>query len=312
MGAASSDHGAAVARLGRSAVAILESLYQHRLLSTVQVHELHTPAASPQWTRRVLVSLRQAGLVDVTRAPHGLGLWYATERGADAVETIGGRAEQRRKIIRPEQAAGPLQAHTLGVNDVGLAFVKAARERRGHECGPFAWRHEIAHPLSERRGRRAPEQLIADAVLTYQLAEDADSPPSYHYRFLELDRATIAVEDLAVKLTRYVRLYDFAPLDQHDGDGDPEPLWRRRYPVFPGVLVVLGGDLNRDSLERRRANLLSLARSHDELLETPEVEVAVCLLPELIERGPFAPIFRTVAEPRTSSDWLGGISDGQT
>jgi hypothetical protein len=62
---------------------------------------------------------------------------------------------------------------------------------------------------------------------------------------------------------------------------------------------------------RRRANLLSLARSHDELLETPEVEVAVCLLPDLIQQGPFAPIFRTIAEPRTSSDWLGAISDGQ-
>ena len=64
-------------------------------------------------------------------------------------------------MLKSEQAAGPLQQHTLGVNDVGTAFVKAARAR-GDECDPFSWRHEIAHPLGPPPGRRKPDQLIAE------------------------------------------------------------------------------------------------------------------------------------------------------
>ena len=44
--------------LGPTAVAILESLNQHRLLSTRQVHALHTPQASRRWTQRQLARLR--------------------------------------------------------------------------------------------------------------------------------------------------------------------------------------------------------------------------------------------------------------
>jgi len=50
----------------------------------------------------VLGRLLQVGLVAVTRAPGGLGLWYLTECGADAVETIPSRGEQRRKVILPK------------------------------------------------------------------------------------------------------------------------------------------------------------------------------------------------------------------
>jgi hypothetical protein len=42
-----------------------------------------------------------------------------------------------------------------------------------------------------------------------------------------------------------------------------------------------------------------------DLAETPEVEVSVCLLEDLAERGPFAPIFRTLADPGRLVDWLG-------
>lgn len=306
MEGARGDRGAAVARLGRSAVTVLESLYQHRLLSTLQIHELHTPMASDRWTRKVLGRLLQVELVAVTRAPGGLGLWYLTERGADAVETITSRAELRRKVILPEQAAGPLQAHTLGVNEIGCAFVRAARER-DHECGPFAWRHEIAHPLSERRGPRGGEHLIADALLTYQLTTPR-TPPAYHYRFIEFDRATIPAEHLSVKLARYARLYEFAPPDPDTTDGDPPPLWQRSYPVFPDVLVVLDGAPDHSALERRRANVLDLARSDSGLRAASEVGIAMCLLDDLIERGPFARIFRTLADPKTPADWLGATA----
>lgn len=294
-----------VGRLAPVAVAMLESLYQHRLLSTVQLRELHAPTTSKRWTQHLLASVRRAGLAAVTRRPGGSGLWYLTSRGADAVETIANRAEPRRKVIRPEHAAGPLQAHTLAVNEAALAFVRAARER-GDECGPFAWRHEIAHPLAPPPGRRAPEQLIADAVLTYQL-NAPDGSAQFPTRFLELDRATIPLDDLAAKLARYARLYNHAISLQ--ADEDPFPLWQASYPVFPEVMVILDG-APRPALMRRRATLLALCLDDEQLAKTPEVAIRVCLLEDLTEQGPFSPIFLTLAEPRRRSDWLGSIAEG--
>lgn len=288
-------------RLGALDVAVLESLYQHRLLSTRQVHVLHAPEALLREAQRSLARLRDTELAASVRIPGGLGLWYLTPLGLDAVETIPSRAELRRKVITPEQAAGPLQQHTLGVNDVGISFVRAARER-GHECGPYAWRHEIAHTLGPPPGRRRPDSLIADALLTYELA-DPGGGVSVHYRFLELDRATIPTADLAAKLVRYARLHRHAiPAD--DPADPPVPLWTRYYPVFPTVLVVLAHE-PRDRLERRRQVVLALCHENAELGDAPDVAVSVCLLEDLAARGPFAPIFRAAANPDTPTDWLG-------
>ncbi len=38
-------------RLGPTAVTVIESLNQHRLLSTRQIHALHMPQASLRWAR---------------------------------------------------------------------------------------------------------------------------------------------------------------------------------------------------------------------------------------------------------------------
>lgn len=280
---------------------VLESLYQHRLLSTRQVHALHAPDATARHAQLILARLAAAGLADRTREPGGLGLWFVTERGAEAAESITSRAEMRRKLIRPEQAAGPLRHHTLAVNDVGIAFAKAARER-GDEFGPFAWRHEIAHPLGPPPGRRQPEQLISDALLTYQLIKPGSF--STFYRLLELDRATMPVDALAAKLARYARLYHRTLAPDHPADL-PVSLWTRLYPVFPVVLLVLAGDTSA-RLEWRRDAVLALCRDDAELSETPEVEISVCLLEDLIEQGPFAPIFHTHPQRGKKVNWLGG------
>lgn len=113
-------------RLGATAVEILESIHQHRLLSTGQLHELHSPQATRRWIQLVAAELQRHELVAAVRRPNGTKLLYVTPDGADAVETIGSRAETRRKVVAPEQAAGPLQQHTLAVNDVGICFVRAA------------------------------------------------------------------------------------------------------------------------------------------------------------------------------------------
>lgn len=288
-------------RLGAAGVEVLESLGQHRLLSTRQIHLLHTPEASLRWTRGLLGRLRAAGLAASTARPGGLLCWHLTEAGADALEAIPTRAETRRKPITPEQAAGALQEHTLAVNEVGIAFVAAARER-GHECGPFDWFHEIAHPLGPPPGRRAPEQLICDAVLTYLLREEGGAG-SVAYRFVELDRANRSAPELARRIGRYARLYRRTVPREGGGSGSIV-LWERLYPVFPTLLVVLAGRRG-DRLEERRRTVLALCAQDPDLAAAPEVEVSVCLLEDLIERGPFAPVCRTLADPGRPVDWLG-------
>ncbi len=289
------------ARLGQAHVQIVESLNQHRLLTTVQVHTLHAPQTSRRYVQRMLDRLHDSGLVAVARGRRGLRVWHLTEQGVDAAETIPGRAEPRRKVILPGQAAGPLQQHTLGVNDIGIAFVNAARQRGDH-CDAWAWRHEIAHSLGPPPGRRTPEQLIADAVLTYELGE-ADGSTSVVYRFVEYDRATRSTVDLANRLGRYARLHrrDIPA----DDPADPQQLlWTRLYPVFPGVLVVLAGR-SADWLEQRRDTVLALCRQNPDLQRSPEVEITLCLLDDLRQRGPFATTCRTLADPNTPADWLG-------
>jgi hypothetical protein len=287
-------------RLGTTGVEILESLGQHRLLSTRQVHELHTPATSMRWTRHLLERLRRNGLVG-SIAERGGGLcWYVNEHGADALEAIPSRAETRRPRVTPEAAAGPLQEHSLAVNEIGVAFVRSAREREDDECGPFDWFHEIAHSLGPPPGRRAPEQLISDAVLTYQLGEEGGA--SVVYRFVELDRANRSAAELARRIGRYARLFHREV--EEDSSGSKVPLWESRYPVFPGLLVVLAGRPP-ERLDERRTTVLALCQADPGLSDAPEVEVSICLLADLVAAGPFAPICRTSVGPRTDVDWLG-------
>jgi len=146
---------AAGLRLPEATAKVLASLGEHRTMSTAQVRAIHFPERSVRRTQQVLAYLKRAGLVsyvEARRAPRRL--WFLTERGADYVLDAG-EVERRPKVLEPEQAAGPLQAHTLGVNEVGVSFLRAARER-GDDFGPLSWRHEIAHPLNRGRGPRSP------------------------------------------------------------------------------------------------------------------------------------------------------------
>jgi len=127
-------------------------------------------------------------------SPRRLSLWFITDAGADAVEAGGARVELRRRVTSHEQAEGPLKKHTIAVNQVGVEFVRAATER-DDECGPGSWRNEVAHPISQARGRRPGELVIADALLTY-LQTSSDGALALHQRFIELDRG-ILVRDQA-------------------------------------------------------------------------------------------------------------------
>jgi Replication-relaxation len=279
------------------ATEVMESLYQHRLLSSTQVHQLHTPNGSMTWTRHILSTLADAGLAGHAPARGRLKLWYLTERGSEAIETIPTRGETRRRQISPEQAAGPLRAHTLAVNDVGISFVKAARDR-GDDCGALSWRHEIAHPVGPALGRRPGETLIADALLTYT-QQRSDRTLVLHQRVIELDRATIPVQALAEKFARYTRLRRYAP--QPQGGGNHQPAWREYYPEFPAVLVTFA-HRERATLERRVQSTIALYGAD---ARCRELAVLLVLLDDLMAHGPFASVFIDPRHPERYVDWLG-------
>lgn len=284
------------------APSILASLYQHRLLTTAQVHALHTSEVGIGWARRVLRLLADRGLVDRVQAPGTLSHWFLTEAGADAVETAGPRAEPRRRVPTRAQAEGPLRAHTIAVNDVGAAFVRAAREHRD-ECGPDSWRHEIAHAISPWRGRRPAELVIADALLSY-LQVKQDGAITLHQRWIELDRGTARpAEQLASKITRYTRLRYYTP-PSVSREEEPEPLWRGSYRAFPHLLIVLA-DQPRESMRQRIYRALALHDSDPAKDDLGPIPMSFVLLDDLTQHGPFAPIFISAEQPEQPIDWLG-------
>lgn len=287
-------------RLGlpEATIEIVASVAQHRALSAEQIRTIHLPGVGERWVQRVLARLGAAGLLaHAQTASVPQRLWFATEAGARAASEAGA-LEGAPKLFSAAEVAGPLQAHTVAVNDAAIRFLTIARER-GDEFGPLSWRHEVVHPLSRGRGRRR-RSLFADAVLTYlRLTEEEDI--FVEQRFLELDRATLSVEGLASELGRYAQLY------RAEGEGGVS-LWRSRYPLFPPVLCVLAG-ATRAVLERRRNTAIALMRSDPQLSRTPEVAIRICLAEDLAERGPFAPIFSELGEPGTPVDWLGREGD---
>lgn len=268
---------------------VLTSLYRHRLLSTSQIRAIHAPDGTPRGVRKTLARLVEGGYVErvgVSGTPETA--WYVTAQGVEAVEGAGVAARPYR--MTPERARGPLQSHTIAVNEVGIAFLEAAR-RRGDDFDANGWRHETCHPVTE--GRK-PELLIADAVVDYTVHEPDGE--IFLCRFVEVDRGTMSVREVAAKLTAYARLYNFRPADGG---------WRQHYPRFPKVLVVLCGKPH-PVLERRLRSLLEMARRDPEVLGVvDELGISVTSLEQLAARGPFAPIFWRLRGPAGPVDVLG-------
>ncbi len=289
-------------RLGPLAVEMLEGIYQHRLLSSAQLHEIYTPGRSREWAHQQIRKLERAGLAAAVRQPGGRKLLHLTPAGLTMAETVP-RTESRSKLITPEHAAGALQRHTLAVNDVGVAFLRAARER-GDEFGPLSWRHEIAHPIGSPFGGKRNEQVIADAVLVYP-EDREDGRTVFFYRFVELDRNTMPVHALAAKLARYERLHSYRPRPKNAGSS-VGLFWETRYPVFPAVMLVLSNGTDRQ-LRRRRYQALNLAAQ----TKYRSVAILACLLSELRAMGPYAPIFTTANDQERPVDWLGHGEDGE-
>ncbi|MFF0629762.1 replication-relaxation family protein [Streptomyces sp. NPDC004296] len=284
----------------------LTTLYQHRLVSTGQLHRMITSHhTSPEYLRRQLQLLRADGLVDcVNRRRRGQSelLWWLTEIGAEAVEATGFLPARPYRMSR-HAAAGPLQGHTLATVETGLAFVTHAA-RLGHECGPLDWTPELAHyyRADDRPGEEL--SLIPDAVLHY-VHTSADQRTLLTL-FIEVDRAQMTVGRLASKLHAYAAYHAYIPQTPTRAarkNTRPQPAWRSRYPLFPRVLLVLTG-ATRARLQRRVADLRSLAAA-DPALTTAGIRAGVTTLEDLVEHGPFANIFTPVLGPATATDlWL--------
>ncbi|WP_055530662.1 replication-relaxation family protein [Streptomyces graminilatus] len=295
--------------MGRRA---LELLYQHRVLSTQQLHTLLTEPESrpprPVYLRQQLGELRQAGLVSRVRA-HGSGgpgrvrslpyLWFLTEAGAESVEEAG-ELPVRPYRVTPESVAGARQAHTLAVSDVGIAFVEHAR-RLGHECGPLDWTPEVANRIRDGQRRFEDDHVISDALLNYVHIERGQRTMLSF--FIEVDRATMTSARLAAKLAAYGRLYEYVPQGQDRGRrlvNATRPSWMYSYPVFPRVLVILDAAPPRAGQPDTRPQRLA-ARTEDLYTRTAadvrlsrlkgDLAIGVTTLQQLREHGPCAPIF---------------------
>ncbi|MFE4540238.1 replication-relaxation family protein [Streptomyces scopuliridis] len=296
--------------LGQIAQQASQVLYQHRLVSTTLLHQLITPHHTrAEYLRRQLHTLRETGLAEtVGRRISGQTelLWWLTEKGATAVESVG-LLPQRPYRMTPEAALGPLQEHTLATVETGLAFVDWAR-RLGHECGPLDWSPETAHFYRDDSRPGAELSLVPDAVLNYVHTDKQARQRTLLTFFIEVDRTQMTIARLAQKLHAYAAYHDFAPQPPSGRGTKPGrrtaiPAWRYRYPAFPRLLLVLTG-ASESRLARRIADLCSLAASTPALTSSG-VRAGVTTLAQLRELGPFASIFTPVTGPSEPTDaWL--------
>lgn len=271
---------------------VLLCLYQHRLLTTRQIHQLLLDAAGNyREMQRQLAALYADGYADRVRAPGRAGqyAWFTTDLGAELAESAG-QVPVRPYRMTPQLAAGPLQQHLLTVNTVGAEFVRHARRLGdGYECGPLDVLPEVAHRLSEQPGGPA---VIADAVVRCVVPRGGARVLAR--AFVELDRGTMSVERLAGKLTAYARYHGYRPAAGVPGAtvAQTRPAWQHLYPTFPKIMIVLARPPQRPlSLERRLQDLGTLAAHAAATGWLPaEISATACTLDDLVDAGPFAAI----------------------
>ena len=275
----------------------LHALVVHRMLASDQLHRMMSPGSTIDATYYRLGQLRRAGLADGfpvrsgQRAQHKV--WHATAAGVE--RALSDPDLTRRYVVTRPKTSRNLVAHTLAVNEAGLAFISHARRNPGHECDYLSWEHEVAHSLgAERRGN---PNLITDAVLSYTVADPAGRAATLARRFVELDRGTEPPHVLFEKLRRYALYHDHRPTGS-----DREPWWKQRYPTFPALCLIIGANPAKTSaqLTRRLHTMCALAAA-DPLITTQRITVMACRFEDLTTRGPGAAIW-----------WMPGRSDPVT
>lgn len=274
---------------GRPSVALtdldleaLDSLYLHRLLTTSQVHDLHAPGRPRRSVQRRLRHLERTGYLARMRGrpPAYEARWFLTGLGADLVETLGTVQPRPYRMDAHRAAAAK---HLLAVNQVGVALTCTARVH-GDEFDHRHWHHEVAHST----GPGQNDVIISDAVLTYDVWTPAGV--SSQWRFLELDRGTESVHRLVAKLRGYLSYASYKPARRSDTTHLPRELWRRHYPVLPGVMFVFA-DMSDEAARRRMAALAGFVDSDPMLRPDERLQVTATTLEQLRSVGPFGDIF---------------------
>jgi hypothetical protein len=285
----------------------MQVLYQHRLLTTGQLHQLLLPQAQrPVYLLRQLKRLEDRGLVErvQSRHPnqmHAQFLWFLTEEGYTHMD---GSEESvtRQHRTTTDIAIGPRQAHTVAVNEVGVTMVTHAR-RLGHECGPLDWMPEVAHRMRDGQRRFEDDHVISDSVLDYTHV-NSDGRRRLIRAFVELDRCTMTVSRLADKVAAYGRYFDYIP-QEHERSRRAtrsRPAWQLTYSRFPRLLIVLDHPSPR-VMGSRTSDLGAVTSANPRLSSLAgEVSIGVTTLASLREQGPFAPIFKPLLRHQQPTD----------
>ncbi len=270
------------AQLGDLDRQILAGLYQHRLLSTAQIHCLHNPDASRRWVQLRLARLEQRGYLARVAGPRPTrpSRWFVSDQGAKAVEAAG-LVRPRTYRMSADRAAAA--THLLDVNEVGVALTRAARAR-GDEFDWRCWHNEVAH----RYGSHSSEVAIADAVLHYTTTEPDDETVVI-WRIIEVDRGTETTHQLLGKLRNYAAAYHYTG-PRRGRPSHPRHGWRSDYPAFPGVAFVLV-DSPRYRARSRIERLLGLYQADPVLTQASWLQATVTTLAELNDPGPAETIF---------------------
>jgi hypothetical protein len=282
----------------------LHALVVHRMLTAEQLRELLSPdsAALTNWSARLNVLARNGLIRSLPcRGARSRKVWCATRDGL----RIAAGAGPRSRLYEVPAGGGILQAHTLALNNIGLAFVRAARAR-GDDCDAWSWEHEIAHTMGSAQARST---LIADAVLTYGRVAAGGAADIVLRRFLELDRATEPVARLAEKIRSYAAYHRWVPNNPAaHGLAAGQPAWEARYHRWPVLCIVIGANPAKGpkAIERRIDALIELA-GHDTLVHNEGIGVLIGAYADIVARGPWAPVWWRLDAPEIPVDMAGEI-----
>jgi Replication-relaxation len=230
-----SDTHSMLARLSERDVAILQSLREHRLLSTNQLRRLHfasghtTAAAATRSTIRVLSRLESQRLVSrltrriggVRRGSSGL-VWQVGPTGERLLRALSGD-EQRRRYV---EGSGAFTAHTIATAELALQLTESVRngtiELVSLETEPTCWRSFV--------GSHGGMEYLKPDLFAVTAAADFED----HW-FIEADLGTEHPPVVVRKAQVYQR---YATYGAHQA----------RHGLFPAVLWVVPSEARRAAL----------------------------------------------------------------
>ncbi|MGW4652308.1 replication-relaxation family protein [Kitasatospora sp. NPDC004289] len=280
---------------------VIASLFQFRMATAEQLRVLHTPDAGPEQMRKRLRRLNKEGLVESVVLPQAgkLRAWFLTEHAVRIAATFPELEGVSSPPLPEDKTAARLRVgHVLAVVRTHVAFVAGARAA-GDECAPLDFLPEVYH----RFGEGKDGAVIPDGRLHYVQA----GPPRHLRRaFVEVDRGTMASEQLASKLIAYARFHEHHPVPAHlrrtSHSQSVVPAWQQRYPVFPRLLFVLADTGERAAGQRMR-DLQAMAASHPmvtRMLVLMNIPAGAARLADLEEHGPNAAIWQPLGDPSRS------------